>query len=75
MSKRITGFLEYAMQLLFYPVLSSFAVLSRGKDQKNFILFLIIILRGGFPSQNNPEPKEVFSSKYEMTTKHIHYEN
>jgi len=71
MSKRITGFLEYAMQLLFYPVLSSFAALSRGKDQKNFILFLGIILRRGFPSQNNPELKELFSSQNEMATKQV----
>lgn len=54
------------MQLLFYPVLSSFAALSRVKDQKNFNLFPGTILRRGFPSQNNPELKELFSSQNEM---------
>lgn len=34
-----------------------------------------IILRRGFPSQNNPEPKELFSSKNEMATKYVHYED
>jgi len=55
MSKGITGFLEYAMQLLFYPVLSSFAALFRGKDQKNFILFLSIMLRFSLSKQSSTE--------------------